>query len=109
MLFGRQQAAGPSTPQVLWQSVSCTQLTSVLPPLPLLLVLLPPLPVLPPVLAPPAPPELIATHVPDSCMNPGSHVNEHLPLEQLGVEFVGTGSGQREQTMGSHPTSGEGT
>jgi hypothetical protein len=91
MWFSMQQGIGPAMPQLTVQSLSTRQVVDVLPPL---LVARPPLPVFPPVPPPPAPPELIATHSFESSMNPWSHVNAHFPAEQLGVEFVGTGSEQ---------------
>jgi hypothetical protein len=86
-----QHGNGPAAAQLTVQSSSILQVEDVLPPL---LLVRPPVPVLPPAPVPPAPPVFFATHVPELSMNPGSHVNEHLPAEQLGVEFVGTGSEQ---------------
>jgi hypothetical protein len=103
-----QQGNGPAGPQFTLQSSSTLQVVDGLPPA-LLLLVRPPVPVLPPAPLPPAPPMLFATHAPESSTNPGSHVNEQLPAEQLGVEFVGTGSEQEVQSLFTpQPTPGDG-
>lgn len=105
-LFGMQHANGPAGPQDTVQSSSTWQLVDVLPPE---LVVRPPLPVLPPEPAPPAPPVFAATQaLESSSMYPVSHVKLHWSLEQLGVEFVGTGSVQPMHPVSPQPTPGDG-
>jgi hypothetical protein len=102
-----QHGCGPAAPQPTVQSSSTLQVVDVLPPL---LLMLPPVPVLPPAPPPPAPPMLFATHSPEVSTKPGSHVNEHFPAEQLGVEFAGTESVQGlSHPVSPQPTPGDGT
>jgi hypothetical protein len=105
--FSMQHGCGPAAPQLTLQSSSPLHAFGVLPPVPLVR---PPVPVLPPAPPPPAPPVLFAAQAPESSTKPVSHVNEHFPPEQLGVEFAGTGSEQGlSHPVSPQPTPGDGT